>query len=62
MPTQSGARGCATGCVISHNSKKLLTNTVDFVALFCFNGYVVFVHSLFLVGFESPEDQFFVQS
>ena len=46
---------------ISHNSIHLLIITTDFVALYWFTGYVVFIITLFLAGVES-RDQWLLNS
>ena len=42
---------------ISHNNIHLLIITTDFVALYRFTGYVVFIITSFLVGVESGDQR-----
>ena len=40
---------------IPHNSIHLLIITTDFVALYCFTGYVVFIITSFLASVDSAD-------
>ena len=53
--TQSGAPGCVTAGPISHNSIHLFIITTEFVALYQFTGYFVFIITSFLAGVESGD-------
>ena len=53
--TQSEAPGVLSAGPISHKSTHLLIITTDFVALYQFTGYVVFIITSFLAGVESGD-------